>query len=87
LLKQKFIESVVAEDIGRGDLFARISQSKEITAYIIAKSDGVLGGVEYINSMSNMYNIDLKWLVGFNKGDKLLYIFGSSKTIFSLLPN
>jgi len=88
LLKQKFIEFVVAEDIGRGDLFARISQSKEITAYIIAKSNGVLGGVEYINSMSNMYNIDLKWLVeegkAFNKGDKLLYIFGDSKTILSL---
>jgi len=88
LFKQKFIESVVVEDIGRGDLFARISQSKEITAYIVAKSDGVLGGAEYIDSMSNLYNIDLKWLVGdgeaFSKGDKLLYIFGDSKTILSL---
>jgi len=88
LLEQKFIESVIAEDIGRGDLFSRISQSKEISAYIIAKSDGVFAGQEYINTMADMYNIELKWLVGegkaFAKGDKLLYIFGESKTILSL---
>ncbi|HHD80523.1 MAG TPA: carboxylating nicotinate-nucleotide diphosphorylase [Campylobacterales bacterium] len=88
LFKQKFIESVVAEDIGKGDLFSRISQSKDITAYIIAKSDGVFAGVEYIDTMADIYNIDLKWLVKegetFSKGDKLLYIFGESKTILSL---
>ncbi|MCK4440419.1 MAG: carboxylating nicotinate-nucleotide diphosphorylase [Sulfurovaceae bacterium] len=88
LLKRKFIESVVGEDIGRGDLFSRISQSKDIIAYIIAKSGGILGGVEYIDIMADMYNLDLKWLVeegkSFTKGDKLLYIYGESKTILSL---
>jgi len=41
LLKKKFIEDVVAEDIGRGDLFSRVSNSKDIEAYIIAKSSGI----------------------------------------------
>jgi len=88
LLKQKFIKEVIAEDIGRGDLFSRISQSKNITAYIIAKSNGVFAGQEYIKIMADMYNIDLKWLIdegkAFDKGDKLFYIFGNSKTILSL---
>ncbi len=88
VLKRKFIEDVISEDIGRGDLFSRISHSKEIRAYIIAKSDGVLAGAEYINTMASMYNLDLKWLFldgeSFKKGDKILYIFGNSKTILSL---
>lgn len=88
MLKQKFIKEVIAEDIGRGDLFSRISQSKDITAYIIAKSNGVFAGQEYIKIMADMYNIDLKWLIdegkAFDKGDKLFYIFGNSKTILSL---
>jgi len=43
---EDFIKAVVTEDIGRGDLFSRISEAKEIRAYIIAKSDGVFGGRE-----------------------------------------
>ena len=44
MLKEEFLKNLIAEDIGRGDLFSRISESKEIRAYIIAKSDGVFGG-------------------------------------------
>jgi len=88
VLKRKFIEDVISEDVGRGDLFSRISHSKEIRAYIIAKSDGVLAGVEYIDAMANIYNVKLDWQLSdgdsFKKGEKLLYISGESKTILSL---
>ena len=88
MLKHKFIESMVSEDIGRGDLFSRISQSKEVRAYILAKSDGLFAGKEYIDVLAKMYNLKLLWNVedgsSFLTGEKLLYISGDSKAILSL---
>jgi len=88
LLKHKFIEALVAEDVGRGDLFARISEAKEVEAYIIAKSDGLFGGKEYIDVLAKIYNLQLEWCVEdgehFDKGEKLLLVSGDSKTLLSL---
>jgi len=88
MLKENFIKSMIAEDVGRGDLFARISKSKEIRAYIIAKSDGVFGGREYIEVLAKMYDLALTWEVKdgevFEKGKKLLFITGDSKYLLSL---
>jgi len=88
MLKEEFLKSLIAEDIGRGDLFSRISESKEISAYIIAKSDGVLAGREYVSVLAKMYDLELIWEVKdgdtFSKGKKLLFISGNSKTILSL---
>ncbi len=88
MLKHKFIEAMVAEDVGRGDLFSRISESKEVRAYIIAKSSGVFGGREYIDLLAQSYNLVLEWRVedgsSFEMGEKLLYISGDSKKILSL---
>jgi len=85
---EDFIKAVVTEDIGRGDLFSRISEAKEIRAYIIAKSDGVFGGREYIDTLAKMYGLSLIWEVkdgeSFQKGKKLLFVSGNSKTILSL---
>ena len=79
---------MVSEDIGRGDLFARISEGRQIRAYIIAKSDGVFGGREYIDTLAKMYDLSLIWEVKdgehFKKGKKLLFVSGNSKTILSL---
>ncbi len=88
MLKEIFLKALIAEDIGRGDLFSRISESKEIRAYIIAKSDGVFAGREYVEALANMYDLALIWEVkdgeSFQKGQKLLFISGNSKTILSL---
>jgi len=88
VLKGKFIEAMVLEDIGRGDLFAKISDSKSIEAYIIAKSSGVLAGQEYVDTLAKMYQLELQWNFGdgdaFEKGEKLLLIKGDSKMILSL---
>ena len=54
MLKETFLKALVAEDIGRGDLFTRISDSKEIRAYIIAKSDGIFAGREYVEVLAKM---------------------------------
>ncbi|NEW60376.1 carboxylating nicotinate-nucleotide diphosphorylase [Sulfurovum sp. bin170] len=88
MLKDKFIEAMVAEDVGRGDLFSRISKSKEVRAYIIAKSDGVFAGREYIDTLAKMYDLKLDWQVedgtSFKIGEKLLFVSGDSKYILSL---
>jgi len=88
MLKEQFLKQLIAEDIGRGDLFSRISDAKEIRAYIIAKSDGVFAGREYVEVLAKMYNLSLMWEVkdgeSFQKGNKLLFISGNSKTILSL---
>jgi len=88
MLKERFLQALVAEDLGRGDLFSRISTSKTIRAYIIAKSDGVFAGKEYIETFAKMYDLSLEWKVSdgshFAKGEKLLFISGDSKTILSL---
>jgi len=88
VLKKKFIEAMVSEDVGRGDLFSRISDSKEVRAYIIAKSNGVFSGREYIDTLAKMYDLKLIWNVqdgtAFTLGEKLLYVEGDSKNILSL---
>jgi len=88
VLKHKFIEAMVAEDVGRGDLFSRISSSKEVRAFIVAKSDGVFAGRAYIDVLAKMYDLNLQWEVedgsAFKVGEKLLYVSGDSKIILSL---
>ena len=88
MFKEKFLKDLIAEDVGRGDLFSRISESKEIRAFIIAKSDGVFAGREYVEPLADMYGLSLQWDVTdgeeFKEGKKLLFISGNSKTILSL---
>ena len=88
MLKHKFIEAMIAEDVGRGDLFSRIARAKEVRAYIIAKSDGVFAGREYIEVIADMYDLKLEWHVedasSFKVGEKLLFVSGNSKSILSL---
>ena len=88
MLKETFLKALVAEDVGRGDLFSRISDSREISAYILAKSDGVFAGREYIDVLAKMYDLLLMWEVkdgeSFKEGEKLLFVTGDSKSILSL---
>ena len=86
--KEIFLKALIAEDVGRGDLFDRISTSKNITSFIVAKSSGVMGGQEYVDVLASMYNLSCDWKFNdgdrFEVGDKLLFISGDSKLILSL---
>lgn len=88
MLKETFLKALVDEDVGRGDLFSRISTGKSIRAYILAKSDGMFAGQEYVETLAKMYDLTLEWKKSdgsrFLKGEKLLFISGDSKTILSL---
>lgn len=86
--KESFIRSVVAEDIGRGDLFGFFGESKNVEGFIIAKSNGVFAGREYVDVFTKLYPITIEWLVEdgkeFFKGEKLLFVRGDNKTILAL---
>jgi len=86
--KEQFIKDLIAEDVGRGDLFARISSSKPICTYILAKSAGVFAGREYVEVLAKMYGLSVQWEIedgqSFEVGAKLFFISGESKTILSL---
>ncbi len=86
--KLEFIQNALKEDIGRGDLFAKVVESKKIEAYILAKSDGVFAGREYIEAFEAIFDIELKWSISdgeeFKKGDILLEITGDFQDLLSL---
>jgi nicotinate-nucleotide pyrophosphorylase (carboxylating) len=88
MLREKFVEAVVEEDVGRGDLFSRVSSHRQIRAYVVAKSDGVLSGKAYVDVLAQKYGLNCEWYFNdgdrFGVGDKLLWVFGDSKTLLSL---
>lgn len=85
---EEFVKAVAKEDIGRGDLFARVAPQKEIEAYIVAKSDGVFAGEVYLKAIERLFGLKFHFLyqdgAAFTKGEKLLTISGDSKVLLSL---
>jgi len=88
LSQREFVKAVAKEDIGRGDLFARISEPKEAQGFILAKSDGVFAGREYLEAIQEEFGLEFEFNIkdtqSFKKGDKLLFVKGNSKTLLSL---
>lgn len=78
MLKADFIREMVAEDVGRGDLFARVSEGKYITSFVLAKSEGVFAGREYIEVMGKIFELDFNWMIDdgdrFKTGDILFEV-------------
>lgn len=86
---EDFLNSVLKEDIGRGDLFSKVySVEKNIKSYILAKCDGIFSGKKYIEKLSNMFKIHIKWNIddgeNFNKDDKLFILDGNINNILIL---
>ena len=81
----QFLEFALAEDVGRGDLFAKIQNSIPAKGYIIAKSSGVLAGQLYINRLAELEKFNIQWQLDdgerFRKDDILVRVQGSSHTL------
>ncbi|NPA60633.1 MAG: carboxylating nicotinate-nucleotide diphosphorylase [Epsilonproteobacteria bacterium] len=82
---EQFIKDTLAEDVGRGDLYALVEPAIDATAKIIAKSDGVLAGQKYVNALAKMEDIEVVWLKNdsqsFLKGDIIATFKASSHTL------
>ena len=85
---EQFIRDVLAEDVGRGDLYARVSEPVSASAKIIAKSDGVLAGEEYLNVLSHLEGFVINWRKRdgetFVKGEVLMELSGDSHTLLRI---
>lgn len=83
-----FVLATLAEDVGRGDLYALVEPSVEVSAKIIAKSDGVVAGVEYINTLASLENFKIIWNKNdsqtFKKGNVLATLNGDSHTLLRI---
>jgi nicotinate-nucleotide pyrophosphorylase (carboxylating) len=58
---KNFVQNALVEDVGRGDLFAKVcSDDKLYTAKIVSKDDGVLSGLAYVKILCDIKNIEYK---------------------------
>jgi len=84
----EFTKAVLAEDIGRGDLFARVVEPTPAKARVVAKSDGVLAGQKYVEPLTKLYGVTIDWCFhdgqSFGKGEDLLYIQGDNTTLLMI---
>lgn len=84
---EEFVLDALSEDIGRGDLYALVEDKKPSNAKIIAKSDGVLAGVLYANTLAKLKDLDITWLKqdsqSFKKGEIICEISGDSHSLLA----
>jgi len=83
-----FVEEALAEDVGRGDLYALVAKPIAASAKIIAKSEGVLSGQVYADALCEMESFEIIWHKRdgghFSKGDVIAEIKGSSHTLLRI---
>ncbi|MDR2033714.1 MAG: carboxylating nicotinate-nucleotide diphosphorylase [Helicobacteraceae bacterium] len=80
-----FVKSILDEDIGRGDLFARIQSPKSAKAIVGAKSAGVFAGQIYAIELAKEARLELDFFVCdgdlIDRGAKLLEVRGDDIAI------
>ena len=84
-LMKAFVQAALAEDVGRGDLYALVEPAVAASAKVVAKSSGVLAGQLYVDVLAKQEGLDVEWLVcdgtRFNHGDVIATITSNSHTL------
>jgi len=84
---KEFVKEVLAEDIGRGDLYSLVEDSVDVKADVIAKCNGVMAGQKYVDVLCNMQGLEVVWGKKdgerFKTTDILAIIKGNSHTLLS----
>jgi nicotinate-nucleotide pyrophosphorylase (carboxylating) len=85
---EDFVKENLKQDVGRGDLYALVEPSVDASAKIIAKSDGVLAGVAYVDVLAKLEEFEIIWqksdAESFVSGDVLATISGDSHTLLKI---
>ncbi len=85
---EEFVKATLAEDVGRGDLYALVEPSVEVKADIIAKGNGVIAGAKYIDVLAKLEEFEIVWGKKdgdeFIKGDIIAILRGDSHTILKI---
>ncbi|BDQ28809.1 carboxylating nicotinate-nucleotide diphosphorylase [Helicobacter ailurogastricus] len=58
-----FLQDCLAEDLGAGDLFARLVESKEVQAVVLSKDSGVFSGQVYATELLEMMGVKYAWKI------------------------
>lgn len=84
----EFVRNALKEDLGRGDLFEKISGDKIVNARIVAKESGIFSGEKYAKILFEMVGIKAKFLrydsIGFRANDTLMTLTGSYLTLLKI---
>ena len=51
---EEFVKESLAQDVGRGDLYALVEDAVDSKADITAKSDGVFAGRKYVETLASL---------------------------------
>lgn len=82
---KRFVKKALQEDVGRGDLFYLVGDSKKATAKIICKDAGILAGVTYVKALCKVEKLDYKFYKkdgdSLAYGDEIVIIKGKSKKL------
>jgi len=85
IMIEEFVKEALAEDVGRGDLYALVEPAINASAKIVAKSDGVIAGTQYIDVLAELEKFEITWLKNdgesFRKGDILATLNANSHTL------
>ena len=85
---EDFVKASLAQDLGRGDLYALVEPSVDAKADIIAKSDGVLSGQKYVDVLAKLEGFEVVWGKKdgeeFKKNDILAIVRGDSHTVLKI---
>lgn len=85
---KEFVRETLAEDVGRGDLYALIAKPVAASAKIIAKSDGVFSGEVYADALAELEGFEITWHIhdgeNFKKGTLLAELKGTSHTLLRI---
>ena len=72
IMIESFVNAALAEDVGRGDLYALVEPAVASSAKIIAKSNGVVAGRKYIDTLAKLESFEIIWL----KDDGETFVIG-----------
>ncbi len=82
---KQFVLEALAEDVGRGDLYALVFKTEAASANIIAKSDGVLAGAAYCDVLAKEEDLFITWhkndSEAFVKGELIAVVESDSHTL------
>lgn len=84
----EFLKDSLKEDISRGDLARSIIPNKKAKAIIIAKSSGIVAGIEYIKHFSSIVDIEFNFFFNdkeeYKSGDIIFEVLGDAKDLLSI---
>lgn len=87
LKRSEFVKAVLLEDMGRGDLFSPLAPNSYFQANVIAKSDGILSGVEYAIEVAKLMQFKVEFFrvdgEEIKKGDEIAFLDGKADTLLS----